>query len=500
LTCICDGDEHHFDWGNTLKITREDLGDRQVKLTIEVDQERVDRALRGVARRISKDYNIPGFRRGRAPYHIVLQRFGRETLLGEVVDELGQEVFKEALENEELEPYDAGVLEDVQLDPLVFQLRIPLMPKVDLGDYRELRLEAPEVMVEEEKVEDELERLRQANVILEPAGERAAQMGDWVSLDVHAQIGDESLMDTEAHEMVLDAEKNEFEIGFAEQVVGMNVGEEKQFTLTLSDDWGEEKAGQEATFAVTLHEIRSRILPELDDDLARTIGDYDTLAELRKAVRDQFEEDAQREADAAYAEAVLDALVAQATIEYPPQLIEEHVEDEVKDLQRRLEVQNLALDDYFKLTGQTEETYRESLRPRGEAAVRRGLALSELARQEKLGVEWEEVSDRISLLSVSWGERAGEVRELLSEPAQVQSITNRLLTDKAVQRLVDIAKGEAPSLEEVDQEPAEEVAVTQIEAGSEEAASTEPDVEEASVDELESAAVEAEVVSGAEDA
>lgn len=479
-----------------MKITREDLGDRQVKLTITVDQERVDRALRGVARRVSKDYNIPGFRRGRAPYHVILQRFGRETLLGEIVDELGQEVFKEALESEELKPYDVGVLEDVQLDPLVFQLRVPLMPKVDLGDYRQLRLEAPEVTVEAQKVEDELERLRQANVILEPAGDRPAQIGDWVSLDVNAQIGGESLIDREAHEMVLDAEKKEFELGFAEQVVGIKAGEEKQFALTLSDDWGEEQAGQEAAFAVTLHEIRSRILPELDDDLARTIGDYDTLEELRKAIRDQFEADARREADAGYAEAVLEALVAQSTIEYPPQLIEEHVEDEVKDLERRLEAQNLPLDDYFKLTGQTEETYRESLRPRTGAAVRRGLALSELARQEKLGVEWEEVSDRISLLSAGWGDRAGEVREMLSEPAQVRSITNRLLTDKAVQRLVDIAKGQAPPLEAGDQEPAEEAAGIQVEAGSAEAASTEPGVEETSVDELESAAMETEAVSG----
>jgi trigger factor len=483
-----------------LKITREDLGDCQVKLTIEVDEERVDRALRGVARRVSKDYNIPGFRRGRAPYHIVLQRFGREALLKEVLDELGQEVIKEAFESEELKPYDAGALEDVQLDPLVFQLRVPLVPEVDLGDYRELRLEVPEVTVEDEKVEDELERLRRANVILEPAGDRPAQMGDWVSLDVSAQIGDEPLIDREAHEMVLDAEKKEFELGFAEQVVGMKAGEEKQFTLTLSDDWGEEKAGQEASFAVTVHEMRSRIIPELDDDLARTIGDYDTLEELRTAIRDQFEADARREVDAAYAEAVLDALVAQATIEYPPQLIEEHIEDEVKDLERRLGVQNVALDDYFKLTGQTEEAYRESLRPHAEVAVRRGLVLSELARQEKLGVQWEEVSDRIRLMSASWGERAGEVRELLSEPAQVQSITNRLLTDKAVQRLVDIAKGQAPPLEEVDQEPAEEEAVIQIEAGSGETAPTEAGVEETSVDELESAAVETETVSGAEDA
>jgi len=483
-----------------LKITREDLGDRQVKLTIEVDQERVDRALRGVARRVSKDYNIPGFRRGRAPYHIILQRFGRETLLAEVVDELGQEVFKEALESEELEPYDAGVLEDVQLDPMVFQLRVPLRPTVDLGDYRELRAEAPVVSVEEERVEAELERLQEANVILEPAGDRSAQMGDWVSLDVSAQVGDESLIDQEGHDMVLDADKREFELGFAEQVGGMEAGEEKQFKLTLSDDWGEEKTGQEALFIVTLQEIRSRTLPELDDDLARTIGDFDTLEELRQAIRDQFEADAQREADEEYAEEVLEALIAQATIEYPPDLIEDQIEDMVGDLQRQVEAQNLSLDDYFKLTGQTEEAFRESLRPRAETIVRRGLALGELARLEKLDVEGREVSERIGLMSASWGERAGEVREMLLEPDSLRSITNRLLTDKAVQRLVDIAKGEAPPLEELDQEPAAEGEVIEMEAESPAAEPTEPGVEETSLDELETVSVDAEAAPNAEDA
>jgi trigger factor len=483
-----------------LKITREDLGNRQVKLTIEVDQERVDRALRGVARRVSKDYNIPGFRRGRAPYHIILQRFGRETLLGEVVDELGQDVFKEALESEELEPYDVGVLEDVQLDPMVFQLRVPLRPTVDLGAYREFRVEAPVVSVEEETVEAELESLRQANVILEPAGDRLAQMGDWASLDVSAQVGDESLIDKEAHDMVLEAEKKEFELGFAEQVVGMKAGEEKQFTLTLSDDWGEEKAGQEAHFTVTLQEIRSRTLPALDDDLARTVGDFDTLEELRQAIRDQFEGDAQREADAAYAEEVLEALMAQATIEYPPDLIEDQIEDMVEDLQRQLEPQNLSLDDYVKLTGQTEEAFRESLRPRAETIVRRGLALGELTRLEKLDVEGREISERIGLMSASWGERAGEVREMLSEPDSLRSITNRLLTDKAVGRLVEIAKGEAPPLEGLDQEPAAEADVIEMEAESAAAGPIEPDIEETSLDELETVSADAEAAPGAEDA
>jgi trigger factor len=468
-----------------LKITTEDLGSRQVMLTIEVDEKRVDRALRGVARRISRNYSIPGFRRGRAPYHIVLQRFGREALLQETLDDLGQEVIQEALDEQNLEPYDAGTLEDIQLDPLILKLRVPLRPEVDLGDYRELRVEPPAVVVEEAEIEAELEKLRQDNAILEPADDRPARMGDWVSVDVAAELDSESLVQEQAYTIVLDAEDKEFDLGFAEQIVGMSVDEEKQFKLTLGENWGEEKAGQEASYTATLREVRSRTLPDLDDDLARTVGDFDTLDELRQDVLQQFEENAQREADSEYIEEVMEALLTETMIEYPPDLIEEQLDSMVEDLKGRLDSQGLSSEDYFKLTGQTEDAFRESLLPQAESIVRRGLAMGELARQEGLDVEGTEIEQRIALLSASWGERASEVRDMLSEPDSLRSIANSLLTDKAVQRLVAIAKGEAPSLEEKDDASLEESDA--VDAGAEDLITDagESEVVEQSAQELE---------------
>jgi trigger factor len=440
-----------------LKITTEDLGNRQVMLTIEVDEERVDRALRGVARKVSRDYNIPGFRRGRAPYQVVLQRFGREALLQEALDGLAQEIYQESLESEKLEPYDIGSLEDVQFEPLTLKLRVPLRPVVALGEYRDLRIEPPGVTVDEDEVATELERLRQSNAMLEPAGDRSVEMGDWVSLDVTAQVGDESLLRQESHSMVLDAEDEEFEAGFAAQIVDMKAGDEKQFTLVLGDNWGEDKAGQEAAFDVRLHEVRSRVVPDLDDDLARTVGDFDTLDELRENIRDQFAADAQREADAGYAEEVIEALVTTATVDYPPDMVDDQVGDLAGDLERRLESQGLSVEKYLEMSGQSEDQLREALRPRAEGTLRRGLVLGELARREQIDVAGDEIEQRISLLSASWGERADEVRDLLAEPESFRSIASSLLADKAVQRLISIAKGEAPELEEeLDQDSVEE--------------------------------------------
>jgi trigger factor len=441
-----------------LKITTEDLGDRQVLLTIEVDEERVESELRDVAQRVARQHNIPGFRRGRAPYHVILRRFGREALLRETLDDLGQDVIAEALKSEELELYGQGSLEDVQLDPLVFKLRVPLRPLVDLGDYRELRVEVPVVTVDEEEIDAELERLRQANAILGPAGDRPAQMGDAVTLDVNADVGDEPYIHKEAYSMELGAEDDSFAPGFSEQVVGMKTGEEKNFTLVLP---GDEKSdgdltGQEATFTVTLREIKSRILPDLDDDLARTVGDFDTLEELRQEISRQLEEKAQHQADQEYTKEMLEALVAGATIEYPPDLIKDQIDSRIKDLEKRLEDQGITLDDSLKLRGQTEEAFRDSLRPQAEQSVARSLALSELAHQEKLDVEEEEVNQRIAAMSALWGERASEVQQMLSAPEGARSVASNLLADKTIQRLVAIAKGKAPPLEKVDEEGVEE--------------------------------------------
>jgi len=431
-----------------LEITREDLDNRQVLLTIKVDDERVEKALRGVARKISRQYNIPGFRRGRAPFGIVVQRFGREALMQEVADDLGQEVYEEALDSQELEPYGPASLEDMQMDPLTFKMRVPLQPVVDLGDYRELRVEPPDVTVDEEQVAEELEKLRQENVVVEPAEDRPVQMGDMVDLDVRAQVDGETLNSQEHYTTVLDAEDEEFAPGFADQIVGMARGEEKQFALTLSDEWGEELEGREADFTVKLHDIRTRILPDLDDDLARTVGDFDSLDELREGIRNRLQENLQRKADDEYLEEVVDTLVEQATLEYPPDLVEEHIDSMLEDLESRLESQGIAFGDFLGINGQTEEEFRETMRPRAEEQAKSSLVLGELARLEALQVGAEEVMQRITAVSEGWGERSEEVLDMLSSPDGMRSIAGNLLTEKVIERLTAIARGEAPPLEQ----------------------------------------------------
>jgi len=311
-----------------------------------------------------------------------------------------------------------------------------------------LRIEPPVVTVQEEKIDTELERLRQENAFLEPADDRPAQMGDAVALDLTVELDGKTILNRNDYRLVLDSENEPLEAGFCEHIAGLEAGVETQFALTLSDKWGADRAAKLATFSVKLNEVRNRILPDLDDDLARTIGDFDTLDELRQNIHRELEEHMQEHADSDYAEQVIEALVSSATIAYPAELIEDQIDGMVKDLEKRLEAQGVGMEDFFKLNRLTQESYRDSIRPQAEVILRRALALSQLAHQESLDVEDVEIDQHITLLSAGWGERAAEVRKALSEPDSLRSIASRLLTNKAVQRLIAIAKGEAPEADD----------------------------------------------------
>ena len=428
-----------------MKITTEPLENRQVILTIEVDEERTQQAMRRAARQIARQVNIPGFRKGKAPYGVIVQRHGEDTVRQEAADMLAQEVYSEALEQEEIEPYAPGVLDEVVLRPITFRLTIPLRPTVDLGDYRNYRLKPPKVKVSKKEVQQALEAIREQNAVLEPV-DRPAALNDMVVMDLAGQTADGVvfLRGNDAR-ILLDAESTEPAPGFAEAIVGMEADEERTFTLTLPDDFPrEELQGQEAEFTAKLAEVYKRILPELDDDLARTVGNIDSFKELREHVREQLRQAAQEKAGGEYAGQVLEAIIEQTQVEYPPVMLEEELDAVVEDFKQQVRHQaRLSLEDYLRIQGKTMEELREELRPQATARLKRALVLGEVVRLEGLEVDEEEIGAHIEQVSASWGARADEVRTSLDSGEGRRTVRSRLLVDGAVQRLVAIAKGEA---------------------------------------------------------
>jgi trigger factor len=431
-----------------LKVTTESLESRQLSMVIEIDEEQTQQAMRRAARQISRQVNFPGFRKGKAPYELVLQRYGEDTIRREAADVLVEDAYNDALDQQEIEPYAAGMLENIELDPITFTFTIPLSPMVDLGDYRGYRLKAPKVRVYKKDVQEALQEVRRQNAVLEQV-DRPAELEDGIvaSLVGVTADGEEIFQGDDLH-FLLEAGSTDPAPGFAEEIVGMEVGEERSFTLTLGDDFArEDLRGQEVEFTVNLTEVYNSTLPKLDDDLARTVGNFDSIKALEKHIKDQLRQAEQQKVDETYANQVLEAIIDQAEVEYPPLILERELDSMIQEVEQTIKRQaKLSLEDYLRFQGKTVEELREDFTPDAQTRLKRGLVLSEVVKTEQLEVDAGEIDAQIEAISAPWGVRANEIRESLNSEQGQATVRSRVLSGKAVQRLVAIAKGEAPEL------------------------------------------------------
>jgi trigger factor len=450
-----------------LKVTTESLENCEVLMTVEVDEQQTDKLVKAAAQRISKQVKIPGFRPGKAPYRMLVRRVGEETVRDEVMEDLSQSVFKQALEQAELEPYAPASMEGVTWDPLVMKVRVPVAPIIELGDYRAMRMEVEPVEVSEAEVDEALKNLQEEYAVWNPV-QRPAQVGDMVTMAVKEQIGEEVLGEQENVEYEL-AEKEEDAPGpdLTTPLIGLSAGDEKEFNVTYPQSFSDSRyAGKEVAVSVRVHGIKEKELYPLDDDFAQTVGDFDTLQELKEKLTEDIRQQKEREADNELSQEALKQLLENAErIEWPSVLEKEEIDQMLSEQDRRLQQSGLNLDTYLSMQKKTREQLREEFRPAARERLRRSLALSELVELEDLSVAGHEVSGQIDRLSLMAGERGDELRQALATPDNVQYIVNDLLTSKALERLVQIVKGEAETEKETEAEVDTEVeAETETEA------------------------------------
>jgi trigger factor len=438
----------------TLRIESKDLDDRQLQLTVEVSPDRIEAAMHRAARHLSEHTRIAGFRPGKAPYELVLQKLGQETVFEEALDHLGQEVYQQALTDTSVEAIAPGSLDEVvSRDPLVLRYTVPLTPEIELGAYRELRLPFEDPIVTDDALEKVLDDLRQQQALIEPAA-RSAQMGDVVVLDVHGKLLPQEGVEQPAEGVLLDEHdvsvllgpETDFPVpGISEQLVGLASGEAKTVDHTFPEDYRNESLrNRRASFDIKVKEVKSRLIPEWSDDLARSLGDFQDLLDLRLKVRQSLTEQAVGQAEAAHAERVVDQLVEGVQVRFPPVLLREELDLMVRDLDRRLRDQRLTLQDYLKIEKKTEPELRTELEPRARTRLIKSLVLGKVVEVEGLTVAPEEIDAEIDRLSSPLKDQADNLRKLLDTPASRHRIELDLLTDKAVRRLADIARGRAP--------------------------------------------------------
>jgi trigger factor len=447
-----------------LKIETQPLEDHQVKLRVEADPAQLEEAKRRAARRIAKNTKISGFRPGKAPYHIIERNVGEAVILEEAIELLVKDIYPKALEESGIDPYGPGQLEDISTeDQVTFEFVVPLRAEVTLGDYKDLREEYLLEPVQEEEVEGVVEHLRGQGAILEPV-ERPAQEGDQVQVIINAEFTDEegqtkSLLKDMPFPAIIKAEdeqdKEEFPyLGFSRQISGMSAGEEKEFSYTYPEDASfEALRGKEATFHIKVDNVKSRELPEVDDDFAAAQGSFENADAMRSTIRERIEERQKGEFEQDYGENLLTRLVEEAEIKYPPQMLDDEIESILRDLEHRLSHQNMDMETYLKTRTMDMDALREELRPQAEQRLKRMLVLMELGRREDIQVSSDEVQSGTiqTIQSLYENLDAKQIRRQLNEDT-IRNITSNVTADllmkNTMNRLIAIGKGEGDQVEE----------------------------------------------------
>jgi trigger factor len=416
-------------------------------MTVEVADERVKPALEGAARQLTKRYPIQGFRPGKAPLNMVVRTYGEQALYEIALDDLGPKVYEEALSQIKVEPYAAGSLTNLQLKPMLLTFTVPLKPEVELGDYRAVRMPYTPPTVPDDEVAKVLDNLRERQATLEPV-DRPAALGDQVVVDLNGFLNDglnpsDFLLADKDINLTLDATSEWPMPGFMPELVGLTKDGSKKFDLAFADDYANETLrGQTAHWEVTLKEVKARNLPELNDEFAKQVGDYTSLEDLKAKATEDLVNRAKRDSDRGYGDEVLNKVVEGAKVVYPPMLLEQELDDILQELDNRLRGQGLTLDDYLKIERKTRDELREENKEMAQGRLKRALVLGRVVEREGITLEPEEVVARIETMSNLWGERAIEMRQALNTEAARRSLTVDMLTDRAMQRLMAIARGE----------------------------------------------------------
>jgi len=453
-----------------VKVSVEKLPTSEAVVDVEIPWEEMEKASDKAYRKLVKQVDIQGFRRGKAPRSLLERRLGKEYIYQEGLDDLITEAYRTAVNEHELTPIaqpklDAPTFEMGQ--SYHFSLTIPVVTPVELGDYHSLHFDREEAVVTSEEVDKELEALRQRDATWELV-ERPANYADRVTVDLKLTSGDQKISDLKDNpfELTADDRPGLFS-GMDAHIVGMQPGEAKSFTTTIPADYANEKlAGQQANFEVTLHKIEEKHLPELDDAFAAKVSDgqYESVEDLSKGLSDNILERKRRTIREEQREKAVDALIEQATFTIHPLLIHEEVHAIMHQFEHMLEQQRMSLDQYLLMMRKSHDEYEKELEPEAEARVKRQLVLEEVARREDIQVQPEE-------LEMIFNTYAQLGQELPRNEEQIRSLLISYRREKALARLVELTTDPDPD-EGVSEAEETVEAVEAVEAVEEENAKT----------------------------
>lgn len=407
------------------------------KVVVEIEKAEFETALNKAYAKCRKDIMIPGFRKGKAPRKVVESMYGATVFYEDAVNEIFPEVYEKAILAQELKAVGQPSVADMTTDEngsVILTVTTELYPEVTLGAYKGIEVPKTAVSVAKSEVDAEVSRMAERNARIETV-ERAAQKDDTVVLDFEGFVDGTPFEGGKAEGYSLKLGSGSFIPGFEDQLIGTSAGEEKDVNVTFPQEYTPELAGKEAVFKCKVHEVKQTILPELDDEFAKDVSEFDTLAALRKDIKAKLTKTRQDAADRAFENAAAELAGKNMTCDIPACMIEEQVDRHMEQFAQQLQMQGMKLEDYAKMMGGDLKAMRDTMRPMAETTVRSNILLSQIVEEEKIDVTEDEINAELQNLADQYKMELDKVKELVDTAA----VKADLGAKKAVKLIVDNA-------------------------------------------------------------
>lgn len=428
-----------------MSVQVEKLEKNMAKLTIEVPAEELDKAIQSAYQKNKGKISVPGFRKGKVPRQLIEKMYGKEVFYEDAANELLPTAYEEAVEECTEEIVSSPKIEVTQIEagkPFIFTAEVALKPEVKLGKYKGVKVEKQDTTVTDEEITAELEKERESNARTIEVTDRAVKDGDIATIDFEGFVDGVAFEGGKGENYPLTIGSGSFIPGFEEQLIGKNKDEKVEVNVTFPEDYhAEDLKGKAALFKVTIKEIKEKEIPELDDEFASEVSEFDTLDEYKADIKAKLTEKKEKDAKNAKEEAVIDAIIADAAMEIPEAMLETQQRQIVQDFAQRLQMQGLSLEQYFQFTGLDAEKMLEQVKPQAERKIKSRLVLEAIVAAENIQASDEDYEEELKRMGEVYNMEVDKVKEMLGDNEKaIGQIKEDLAITKAVEFVVKEAK------------------------------------------------------------
>lgn len=426
-----------------MSLQVEKLEKNMAKLTIEVPAEELEKAMQNAYLRAKNRITIPGFRKGKAPRKMIEQMYGKGIFLEDAANALIPEQYSKALEECDLEIVSQPEIDVTQAEPgkaFIFTAEVAVKPEVTLGEYKGLEVPKSETEVTDEEIEAELKKEQEKNSRTITVEDRGAENGDIATIDFEGFVDGTAFEGGKGTDYPLTLGSGSFIPGFEDQLVGAKAGDHVEVNVTFPEEYqSKDLAGKAAVFQCDVKKVETKELPELDDDFAQDVSEFDTLAEYKEDIKKNLAERKEKEARTAKENAAVDKAIENAQMEIPDAMIETQISQMLDDFSRRMQAQGLTMEQYMQFTGLTADKMREEMKPQALKRIQTRLVLEKIAETENIQPSEEEVNEEISKMAEMYKMEADKLKELLGD-RELEQMKKDMAVQKAVTLVADEAK------------------------------------------------------------